>query len=96
MAKVAYVDVDDTLIRSVGSKRIPIVNVVARVRAMQAEGWELYCWSRGGAAYAQSSAQEAGIRDCFRGFLPKPDLMIDDMPPQSWSFLTVIHPVEVG
>jgi len=95
MAKVAYIDVDDTLVRSVGVKRIPIMSVVRHVKRLKQEGWQLYCWSSGGGDYARDVAQELGIADCFIGFLPKPDVMIDDVSPESWTFLRVIHPVEV-
>ncbi|MBK8476331.1 MAG: hypothetical protein IPL39_08415 [Opitutaceae bacterium] len=65
------------------------------VKALKEEGWELYCWSSGGGEYAKTSAEELGIAACFVGFLPKPDVMIDDVPPQSWPFLRVIHPAEI-
>jgi hypothetical protein len=64
-------------------------------RRTKEEGWELYCWSSGGGDYAKASAEELGIAACFAGFLPKPDVMIDDVPPQSWSFLRVVHPAEI-
>lgn len=96
MPKIAYVDVDDTLVRFVGTKRIPIVNVVDHVRELKANGWELYCWSSGGRDYAMTTAEELGIAGCFVGFLPKPDTMIDDVPPQSWPFLRIIHPAQIG
>jgi predicted ABC-type ATPase len=67
-----FVDVDDTLVRSAGSKRIPIAAVVDRVRALKQAGATLYCWSRGGAEYARASALEVGLEDCFVSFLPKP------------------------
>ena len=35
---VAYVDVDDTLIRSFGSKRIPMTEMVAFVRSLKQQG----------------------------------------------------------
>jgi hypothetical protein len=38
---VVYVDVDDTLIRTAGSKRIPIGSVIEHVRALAAAGAEL-------------------------------------------------------
>jgi hypothetical protein len=95
MPKVAYIDVDDTLVRSAGTKRIPIVSVVAHVKALKEEGWTLYCWSSGGGEYAKASAEELGIAGCFVGFLPKPDVMIDDVHPQAWPFLSVIHPAEI-
>lgn len=47
---VVYVDVDDTLIRSFGSKQIPITSAVDSVRALCSEpGVSAYCWSSGGA-----------------------------------------------
>jgi hypothetical protein len=95
MAKVAYVDVDDTLVRSAGTKRIPILSTVRRVKALKEEGWQLYCWSSGGGEYARESAVELGIADCFVGFLPKPELMIDDVPPQEWRYLTIQHPSSI-
>ncbi len=42
---VVYVDVDDTLIRTVGSKRIPVSHVTEHVRMLAKAGAELYCWS---------------------------------------------------
>jgi FMN phosphatase YigB (HAD superfamily) len=88
MAKVAYVDVDDTLVRSAGTKRIPILSTVRHVKALKEEGWKLYCRSSGGGEYARESAVELGIADCFVCFLPKPELMI---PPQEWRYLTIQH-----
>lgn len=56
-----FVDVDDTLVRSFGSKRIAIGAMVERVQGLHAQGAELYCWSSGGREYAQQSARELGI-----------------------------------
>src|SRR5579884_2117058 len=63
---VVYVDVDDTLVRSVGAKRIPIKPVIDHVR------------SSAGADYARSAAEELEIAGCFLDFLPKPNILIDD------------------
>ena len=93
---VIYVDVDDTLIRSVGSKRIMMTHSVKQVKALHAEGAELYCWSSGGAEYAKASAVEAGIEDCFKDFLPKPQVMLDDQPVEDWKYLTYLHPNNAG
>lgn len=81
---VVYVDVDDTLVRWAGTKRIPIPRVIERVRSLHAEGAVLYLWSTGGADYAQSVAGDLGIERCFAGFLPKPTLIIDDQAVQDW------------
>ena len=93
MAKaVVYFDVDDTLVRSVGTKRIPIPNVVERVRSLHASGVTLYLWSSGGADYARDAAAELGISSCFAGFLPKPTHIVDDQHITQWSGLTHVHP----
>jgi predicted HAD superfamily phosphohydrolase YqeG len=90
--KIIYVDVDDTLVRSVGRKRIPMPNVIARVRELFDEGVTLYLWSSGGAEYAESSAHELGISDCFVAYLPKPDAYIDDQAVSDWRFCKHVLP----
>jgi predicted HAD superfamily phosphohydrolase YqeG len=79
-----YVDVDDTLVRWAGTKRIRIPRVIERIRSLHAEGASLYLWSSGGADYARSVATDLGIETCFAGFLPKPTLIIDDQAVQDW------------
>jgi hypothetical protein len=76
--RIIYIDVDDTLIRTFGTKQIPITSCVEYVRRMHAHGHQLYCWSRGGAEYARDVADSLGIADCFCSFLPKPDVVLDD------------------
>jgi hydroxymethylpyrimidine pyrophosphatase-like HAD family hydrolase len=82
---VVYVDVDDTLVRSAGTKRIPIPRVIDRVQRLHADGATIYLWSTGGADYAQSVASDLGIEECFVGFLPKPTLIIDDQAIPDWN-----------
>jgi cation transport ATPase len=94
--RVVYVDVDDTLIRSVGTKRIPMPGVVGRVRTLHQEGVALYLWSSGGAEYARASAAELGIEDCFIGFLPKPDVYVDDQAVSEWLYCKHILPGNAG
>jgi hypothetical protein len=79
--------------RSFGSKRIPMTHMVSLVRQIKDHGATLYCWSSGGAAYAQESAHGLGIADCFVAFLPKPQLLIDDVSIRDWS-LAELHPSE--
>jgi hypothetical protein len=93
---VVYVDVDDTLVRSAGAKRIPMSEMIAHVRALSGGGALLYAWSTGGAAYARASAQELGIEACFAGFLPKPNVLIDDQAPDAWRRLVHVHPAEAA
>jgi hypothetical protein len=87
-----YVDVDDTLIRSVGSKRIPNSSVIAHIKALAERGAVLYCWSTGGADYACRSAEECGIADRFVAFLPKPNILLDDQEVANWRCCRTVHP----
>ena len=76
--RTIFIDVDDTLIRTVGVTRIPIVSSIEFVRRRYAAGDQLYCWSRGGADYSKEIAKSLGILECFTAFLPKPDMVLDD------------------
>ncbi len=91
-ARVVFVDVDDTIVRSIGSKRIPMPNVIRHIKHLALEGCELYLWSSGGAKYAEESALELGIHDCFTAFLPKPKQYIDDQPVADWRYCQHLHP----
>ena len=89
---VIFIDVDDTLIRSYGTKQIPIPNAIRYVRDMFDAGNVLYCWSRGGAQYSRDLAIRLGIADCFVCFLPKPDVVVDDRLEQLLAHCEFIHP----
>ncbi|WP_242112022.1 DUF705 domain-containing protein [Luteimonas aquatica] len=82
--RVIFVDVDDTLIRSFGTRRIPMPAMVERVRQLHRQGDMLYLWSSGGADYARMSAIELGIEQCFTAFLPKPEVYVDDQAVAEW------------
>ena len=90
--KVIFVDVDDTLVRSVGTKRIPNPRVIEKVRSLHRDGVVLYLWSSGGAEYAKRSAAELGIDACFAAFLSKPDAYIDDQPVKAWRYCRHVLP----
>jgi phosphoglycolate phosphatase-like HAD superfamily hydrolase len=90
---VIFVDIDDTLIRSFGSKRIPISGMVTLVRSLKEHGAELHCWSSGGGDYARAAADEVGLADCFKSFLPKPHILLDDVKTENWR-MTQLHPSE--
>lgn len=93
---VFYVDVDDTLVRYAGSKRMPIPSVVAHIRQLSGDGRAVfYCWSTNGAEYARSIAQDLGIESCFAAFLPKPNVMIDDQEMSAWKRFISVHPMQV-
>ena len=87
-----FVDVDDTLVRSSGGKRIPMPSVIQHIRDLHAQGAILYCWSAGGMDYARQSAEECGIAECFTTFLPKPNVFIDDQSASEWPRSVLIHP----
>jgi len=89
-----YVDVDETFVRNYGTKRIPMPPVIEHIKQLKLEGGIMYCWSSGGAEYAQKSAIEFGIENCFVGFLPKPEVLLDDMRVETWTNLIQIHPNE--
>jgi hypothetical protein len=89
---VVYVDVDDTLVRQTGSKRIPMTAVVDHVRDLHRAGATLFCWSAGGGDYARAAARELGIEALFSGFLPKPHVLLDDQPPSEWPNCIVAVP----
>lgn len=91
-ACVIYVDVDDTLVRSYGTKQIPMLQSVQYVRAMYESGHLLYCWSRGGTEYARSIAIKLGIDQCFVCFLPKPEIVLDDRLTNHLDHCKFIHP----
>jgi hypothetical protein len=92
---VVYVDVDETLIRSAGTKRMPIPSVVAHVKELAKANTELYCWSTAGAEYERSTARELGIEALFVAFLPKPNVLIDDQDIGTWKRFTVVHPLSI-
>ena len=90
-----FVDVDDTLIRTSGTKRIPRPDVIEKIRQLKQAGHELFLWSSGGAEYAQEVANQFDIADVFTTFLPKPEIAIDDVAIQDWTHLRQIHPNEL-
>jgi hypothetical protein len=93
---VVFVDVDDTLVRSSGNNRIPMVSVIDHIRSLAGSGATLYCWSSGGPDYAKESAEELGISECFLGYLPKPNVFLDDQSPETWTRTIHVHPLSVG
>jgi hypothetical protein len=93
---VVYVDVDDTLIRSAGTKIMPLPVVVEHVMDLARSGATIYCWSTAGAEYARSTALMLGIEHVFAGFLPKPNILIDDQDPTDWKRFAVVHPLNLS
>lgn len=73
---VVYIDLEDTLVKSAGTKRIPIPSAIEQVRNLHRDGAALYLWSTGGAESARATAKELGIEALFTGFLPRPTLIL--------------------
>ncbi len=94
--RTVFVDVDDTLVRSIGAKRVPMPGVAQAVKDLKAGGITLFLWSSGGADYARQSAVELGIGDCFDGFLPKPDTYIDDQAVSEWRYCRHVLPANAA
>ncbi len=94
--RIIFVDVDDTLIRTYGTKRIPMTPSIDCVRRMHAHGDLLYCWSRGGAEYAREIAESLDLLDCFVAFLPKPDIVLDDRGPNLLDYCEIILPANAA
>lgn len=94
--RVIYIDVDDTLIRTFGTKQIPIPSSIDFVRRMYDQNHQLYCWSRGGAEHARNVSLSLGIAECFIAFLPKPDVALDDRGPELLSHCEFILPANAA
>jgi predicted HAD superfamily phosphohydrolase YqeG len=90
--RTVYFDVDDTLVRTAGTKRIPMPSAIASVRALHERGVALYLWSSAGADYARATAVEFGIEGCFLAFQPKPDIYIDDQEVHEWLYCRHVLP----
>jgi hypothetical protein len=93
--EIVFVDIDDTLARSAGSKRMPITSVGERVAALKRAGATMFCWSTGGADHAREVARELGLEHCFVAFLPKPTILLDDQAPAEWRLCRHVHPFNV-
>jgi len=91
---VIYVDVEGTLLNSIGNKSVPIEPVINHVRELYEHGATLYCWSSAGADYARQAAIKVNLEECFTAFLPKPNVAIDDVNIEDWHRFIQIHPTK--
>lgn len=89
---IVYVDVDDTLVRWCGSKCIPRVSVIDKIKQRAKDGDRLFLWSRAGDEAAARVAEELGITELFEAILPKPEHIIDDEPFADWKFCSYEYP----
>lgn len=69
-----------------------MTEMIKHVRDLFNAGVTLYAWSSGGGEYARATSVELGLEDCFQGFLPKPNVIIDDQSVAEWRRLIQIHP----
>jgi len=93
--KSVFVDVDDTLVRSVGSKIIPLPKVIDKVRLLAARGYRIFVWSSGGATYSERISKDLGIAGIVSGYFCKPAFVIDDQPVENWPATRMIHPLNI-
>ncbi|QRN96696.1 hypothetical protein JRI60_48250 [Archangium violaceum] len=90
-----YLDAEDTLVPGTLDKRVSHERMVLRVRELAQRGAGLYLWSHHGAEHARKVAAELGLEDCFRAFLPKPQVLIDSQGLEDWG-VSEIHPAACG
>lgn len=93
--KIVYIDIDDTLIRSFGSKQIPITHSISHLKKLFNNGFEIYLWSSGGEEYCKNVAKNLGIYEYIKSFLPKPNVYIDDQKFDEWKLCKHYYPGEV-
>ena len=88
---VIFVDVDDTLIDRHDAPKDHVVRFVVEAAR---KGCVLYLWSQGGADYAAETAIRLGLANCFEGYLPKPDIAVDDLP-FTTPYTKHFHPIQL-
>jgi hypothetical protein len=72
-----FVDVDLTLI---DEREVLMSGAVEALRKLKARGCHLYVWSTRGVEGAREIVKRCGIEELIEGIVPKPDIIIDDMP----------------
>ena len=86
--KVVAVDVDGTLHHN----GVPRLDVIARLRELQAAGYELFLLSARGEVYATKVAVDLGVRELFVHVLTKPGFIVDD---EGWSWIKFTRRVTI-
>jgi hypothetical protein len=71
-----FVDVDLTLV----DEREVLMEGVEALRKLRARGCHLYVWSTRGVEGAREIVKRCRLEDVVEGIVPKPDIIIDDMP----------------
>lgn len=90
--QIIYCDVDNTLIDHNNS---PKKNTLKYLEYARSKGAVLYLWSQGGADYCRDIANQLGITHWFKAFLPKPEIVVDDLPIKAPFISKHIHPIQL-
>lgn len=86
-----YVDVDETLIhKTPQGEEVPNPKVLRHIAELCRQGCHVYCWSTGGEHHAR------GVAGSFKGFLPKPQVFIDDQQAAEWEHFVHVWPDKLG
>jgi hypothetical protein len=72
-----FVDVDLTL---VDEREVIMSGAVEALRRLKERGCHLYVWSTRGVEGAREIVRRRGLEQLIEGIVPKPDIIIDDMP----------------
>lgn len=93
---VIYVDVDDTLIRTLGTKRVPIPTAISHVRALHTQGAVLYL-SAVAVNNMLGECARYGYRGMLRRILAKTsNSKFDDQQVSEWRYCRTVHPSNCG
>jgi hypothetical protein len=91
-----FIDVDGTLERrTLGFKRSS-EPMVRAIRKLHEDGARIYVWSSAGGDHAREAAEKAGIAALCAGFLPKPNILVDDKRPSRWKDCKLLSPSDVA
>jgi hypothetical protein len=80
-----FIDVDLTLVDLNGRL---LEGALESITQLAERGCHLFLWSTGGIEYCQKIARLHKLDAYIQGYVPKPDIVIDDLPPAT---LAPIH-----
>jgi hypothetical protein len=72
-----FIDVDDTLTHNCGETFIP--GSIETIKELSNKA-NIFIWSQGGFKYVQDIVEKTALNKFICGMLPKPDIVIDDIP----------------
>ena len=90
MKKSVFVDVESSFREGVRGR------VLEYLRSLDLEAWELFGWSEHGSEAARVHSVEAGVEGLFSGFLPKPNVLLDEHGLGEWPDVRVQSPELLG